>query len=212
MLQTAKYGLGKATVKGASAAICDGKLISIINTVSMHQITPIQHNLQRSFDATIGLYFNTSVTTNVLQQLLADKRSANTRRAYERDVTQFFKFMTGKEVTPDLVLEFLHLERTQAITVVLKYKANLIQQGLKEATVNRRIAAIKSLVAMGRKIGICNYSLEDIKREKVAKYRDTTGLSSEAFKQVLAVCDRSTLIGKRDYALLRLLWVAYEAE
>jgi len=206
MLQTAKYGLGKATVKGASAAICDGKLISIINTVSMHQITPIQHNLQRSFDATIGLYFNTSVTTNVLQQLLADKRSANTRRAYERDVTQFFKFMTGKEVTPDLVLEFLHLERTQAITVVLKYKANLIQQGLKEATVNRRIAAIKSLVAMGRKIGICNYSLEDIKREKVAKYRDTTGLSSEAFKQVLAVCDRSTLIGKRDYALLRLLW------
>jgi integrase/recombinase XerC len=172
----------------------------------MHFFTPSQHNLQRSFDATIGTSFDTSVTPDVLQQLLADKRSANTRRAYEKDVTQFFRFMTGKEVTPDLVLEFLHLERTQAVSVVLKYKASLIQQGLKEATVNRRIAAIKSLVAMGRKIGVCNYSLEDIKGEKVAKYRDTTGIDAESFRRVLAVCDRATLQGKRDYALLRLLW------
>lgn len=172
----------------------------------MNQITPTQHNLQRSFDATIGTSFDTSVTPDVLQQLLADKRSPNTRRAYEKDVTQFFQFMTGKQVTPDLVLEFLHLERTQAVSVVLKYKASLIQQGLKEATINRRLAAIKSLVAMGRKIGVCNYGLEDVAGEKVAKYRDTTGIDSEAFKRVLQQCDRSTLIGKRDYALLRLLW------
>lgn len=170
---------------------------------------PTEHSLTRlnaSLDATIGTSFDTSVTPDVLQQLLADKRSANTRRAYERDVTQFFKFMTGKEVTPDLVLEFLHLERTQAVSVVLKYKASLIQQGLKEATVNRRIAALKSLVAMGRKIGVCNFSLEDIKGEKVEKYRDTSGIDAESFSRVLAVCDRATLIGKRDYALLRLLW------
>jgi len=172
----------------------------------MHQIPSSQHKLTRSFNATIGTSFDTSVTPDVLQQLLADKRSANTRRAYEKDVTQFFKFMTGKEVTPDLVLEFLHLERTQAVSVVLKYKASLIQKDLKEATVNRRIAAIKSLVAMGRKIGVCNFSLEDVKGEKTQKYRDTSGISSEAFKQVLAQCDRSTLQGKRDYALLRLLW------
>jgi integrase/recombinase XerC len=114
--------------------------------------------------------------------------------------------MTGKQVTPDLVLEFLHLERTQAVSVVLKYKASLIQQGLKEATINRRLAAIKSLVAMGRKIGVCNYGLEDVGGEKVQKYRDTTGIDSETFKRVLQECDRSTLSGKRDYALLRLLW------
>lgn len=172
----------------------------------MHQITPTQHNLQRSLDATIGTSFDTSVTPDVLQQLLADKRSPNTRRAYEKDVTLFFQFMTGKSVTPDLVLEFLHLERTQAVSVVLKYKAELIQKGLKEATINRRLAAIKSLVAMGRKIGVCNFSLEDVSGEKVAKYRDTTGIDSETFKRVLQQCDRSTLQGKRDYALLRLLW------
>jgi integrase/recombinase XerC len=172
----------------------------------MQQITPSQHNLTRSFDATIGTSFDTSVTPDVLQQLLADKRSPNTRRAYEKDVTLFFEFVTGKQVTPDLVLEFLHLERTAAVSVVLKYKACLIQKGLKEATINRRLAAIKSLVAMGRKIGVCNYGLEDVSGEKVGKYRDTSGIDSEAFKSVLAVCDRTSLAGKRDYALLRLLW------
>jgi integrase/recombinase XerC len=172
----------------------------------MHQITPSQHNLERSFDATIGTSFDISVTPDVLQQLLADKRSPNTRRAYEKDVTLFFEFVTGKQVTPDLVLEFLHLERTAAVSVVLKYKASLIQKGLKEATINRRLAAIKSLVAMGRKIGVCNYGLEEVSGEKVSKYRDTSGIDSEAFKSVLTVCDRFTLAGKRDYALLRLLW------
>jgi integrase/recombinase XerC len=168
-----------------------------------------EHSLTRltaSLDATIGTSFDTSVTPDVLQQLLADKRSPNTRRAYEKDVTLFFEFVTGKQVTPDLVLEFLHLERTAAVSVVLKYKAQLIQKGLTEATINRRLAAIKSLVAMGRKIGVCNFSLEDVRGEKTQKYRDTTGISSEAFKQVLSQCDCNTLIGKRDYALLRLLW------
>ena len=55
-------------------------------------------------------------------------------------------------------------------------------------------------------MGHCVYSLEDIKGEKVHKYRDTTGISPEAFKQVLEVPNRDTLQGKRDYALLRLLW------
>jgi integrase/recombinase XerC len=102
-------------------------------------------------------------------------------------------------------LEFLHLEERQAVSVVLKYKAKLIDKGLKEATVNRRLAAVKSLVEMGRKLGACHYSLEDIKGEKIVGYRDTTGLT-ETFERILQQCDRATKAGKRDYALLRLLW------
>lgn len=179
----------------------------IINTGAMQPITPSQHNLELSLDAKIERYFDSLDTDpDVLQQLLADKRSPNTKRAYEKDVNDFFKEMTGTVVTPDSVLEFLHLERQKAVAVVLKYKAKLIAKGLKESTVNRRIAAIKSLVVMGRKLGVCNYGLEDVKGEKVERYRDTSGISSDAFKQVLRQCDRDTLQGKRDYALLRLLW------
>jgi hypothetical protein len=62
-----------------------------------------------------------------------------------------------------LVLEFLHLEQRHAVALVLKYKAHLIKRKLAEATVNRRLSAIKSMVEMGRRLGVCNYYLDDVK-------------------------------------------------
>jgi integrase/recombinase XerC len=51
--------------------------------------------LEASFDAKIERYFDTLDTEpDVLKQLLADKRSENTRRAYERDVNDFLVTMT----------------------------------------------------------------------------------------------------------------------
>ena len=163
--------------------------------------------LEASLDAKISRYFDTLDTEpDVLKQLLAHKRSENTRRAYERDVNDFLKTMTGKSACTDNVLEFLHLDERQAVSVVLKYKAKLIDKGLKEATVNQRLAAVKSLVEMGRKLGACHYTLGDIKGEKVTSYRDTTGVDTKTFERLLSGCDRTTLAGSRDYALLRLLW------
>jgi integrase/recombinase XerC len=163
--------------------------------------------LEASLDAKISRYFDTLDTEpDVLKQLLAHKRSENTRRAYERDVNDFLKTMTGKFACTDNVLEFLHLDERQAVSVVLKYKAKLIDKGLKEATVNQRLAAVKSLVEMGRKLGACHYTLGDIKGEKVTSYRDTTGVDTKTFERLLSGCDRTTLAGARDYALLRLLW------
>lgn len=163
--------------------------------------------LQASLDAKIGDSFYTLDTDpDVLSQLLADKRSENTRLAYEKDINDFLKVMTGKPATPDVVLEFLHLEQKQAISVVLKYKAQMIRKGLKEATVNRRLAALKSLVVTGRKLGVCDFSLEDVESERVQKYRDTSGIDRATFEVILNQCNLSTVKGKRDYALLRLLW------
>ncbi|MBW4606882.1 MAG: tyrosine-type recombinase/integrase [Hassallia sp. WJT32-NPBG1] len=164
--------------------------------------------LESSLSAKIERYFDTLDTDpDVLAQLLSDKRSQNTRDAYAKDIRDFFREMTNGEPTQDRVLEFLHLEERQAIAAVLKYKSQLFKRGLKEATVNRRLAAIKSLVLMGKKLGVCAYSLTDlIKGEKAEKYRDTSGVSREAFRLILQQCDRNTTKGKRDYALLRLLW------
>ncbi|PSO53355.1 MAG: hypothetical protein BRC35_16200, partial [Cyanobacteria bacterium QH_10_48_56] len=89
---------------------------------------------------------------------------------------------------------------------VLKYKATLLEKGLAEATINRRLASVKALVDFARKIGKCDFTLQDIKGEKVQSYRDTTGISAESFKALLTIPNRSTLKGKRDYALLMLLW------
>ncbi len=145
---------------------------------------------------------------DLMAELLADKRSPNTRTAYAKDLRDFFGFAAGvAEPTPELVAEFLSLERLQALALVLRYKAHLRnERGLKEATVNRRLAALKSLVNFAGRLGKCHYTLSDVKGEKVVRYRDTRGISQESYRRMLAVPERGTLKGKRDYAILRLLW------
>ncbi len=169
----------------------------------MRDIHP-QYHLESSLTSKIERHFSTG--TDVLEQFLIDKRNPRTRKAYSDDLNDFFKATTGDNATKDSVLEFLHLERSSAITVVLNYKAKLFDKGLSEATVNRRLAAIKSLCAMGRKLGICHFTLEDIKGEKVQQYRDTSGISPDEYRKVLALCDKTKIYGIRDYALLKLLW------
>jgi integrase/recombinase XerC len=150
--------------------------------------------------------FNIQPQEDILENLLANKRSENTRRAYAKDLKDFFVTMAGVEPDRNLIAEFLQLTRFNATALVLKYKAVLIDRNLSEATINRRLAAIKSLVNYARQIGMCDYSLDDIAGEKVKAYRDTSGVSLEAYRQVLDIVDRTTLKGKRDYAILRLLW------
>lgn len=143
---------------------------------------------------------------DLVQQLLSDKRSPNTRRAYAKDLKDFFGTIANSDPTPELVSQFLRLDRFSAIALVVRYKAQLIERGLAEATVNRRLAAIKSLVKLARRLGKCEFTLEDVEGERVKAYRDTTGIDTQSFKKMLAVPDRDTLKGKRDYALLLLLW------
>lgn len=147
-----------------------------------------------------------NVERDIVSELLADKRSEGTRRAYAKDLKDFFQVVANSEPSPAVVAAFLKLDRYQAFSLVLRYKAHLITKGLKEATINRRLAAVKSLVSFSRKLGHCAFTLEDIQGEKVKPYRDTRGIDLKTFKRVLAQCDRSTLKGKRDYAILHLLW------
>ncbi|NCR23527.1 MAG: tyrosine-type recombinase/integrase [Microcystis aeruginosa L111-01] len=136
----------------------------------------------------------------VLSDWLATKRSPHTRRVYQKDIENFLA---------DLNLElgkFLTLDRHGAYALVSRYKGDLIKNNLKSATINRRLAAIKSLVAFSYNCGHCEFMLEAVKGEKLSAYRDTTGIDPEAFKTVLSAIDRTSLKGIRDYALLMLLW------
>lgn len=150
--------------------------------------------------------FTSGLEKDLLAEHLADTRSPNTRRAYAWDLRDFFLTATSSEPTPELLAEFLGMGQDAAIAVVLRYKATLIERELKEATVNRRLSAVRSLVNYARKVGKCEWGLQDICGEKVRTYRDTTGVDKEDWQRVIAAPDRSTLKGKRDYAILRLLW------
>ncbi|NUN66294.1 tyrosine-type recombinase/integrase [Pseudanabaena biceps] len=143
---------------------------------------------------------------DILTALLTDKRSLNTRRAYEKDLEYFFRAAYGQKPTEIVIAQFLQLNRFEAIAIALRYKSDLIARGLKESTINRRLSALKSLVNFAAKLGKCNWTLDDVPTETVQSYRDTTGIKPDGIRKMLLSIDRTSPKGKRDFAILRLLW------
>ena len=138
--------------------------------------------------------------------LLEDKRSANTRRAYQHDVRAFFLSQYGSEADPALVRAFLAQTAPQMAAQLLQYKAGLIREKRSEATINRRLSAMLSLVRFARRVGLTEADPKAyVDGEKVVAYRDTRGITSDQARRLLRQPDRTTLKGKRDYALLLLL-------
>lgn len=148
----------------------------------------------------------TKFNPDILSALLSDKRSLNTRRAYEKDLRYFFLAAYGQKPTEAVIAQFLQLNRFEAIAIALHYKSDLIAKGLTESTINRRLSALKSLVNFAAKLGKCNWNLDDVQTETVQTYRDTTGIKPDGIRQMLLKIDRNTDKGKRDFAILRLLW------
>ncbi len=146
------------------------------------------------------------VETDLLEALLEDKRSESTRKAYRKDLMDFFRFAASSEPTPELIEEFLALPQQSALAIGMSYKESLRARGLAEATINRRLSAIKSLVSFARKLGRTTLNLQDLKGDKVVPYRDTTGVSPKDYRKILDAPNPTTVKGKRDRAILRLLW------
>jgi integrase/recombinase XerC len=154
----------------------------------------VVQKLENALSAKIEAYFAGSIDSDpdVLEELLKSKNSEGTRRAYRKDINDFFTRMTAVRPNRDSILEFLHLEGHKATLVVTKYRSILAEAGLAPNTINRRLAAIKSLVAFGRKLGVCNYAV-DVDSIPVQSYRDTSGCTGEEFLTVIKGCDIARL-------------------
>lgn len=141
----------------------------------------------------------------LLDDWLSRSRSPHTKRMYRSNVTAFFQSI-GYRVTPDILAQFLLLDSHQAFELVSQYHGSLIAQKLAPATINQKLAAIKSLVNYASMSGKCHYTLVNIKAEKLTQYRDTKGIPFEQFKLMMDAVDTDTIKGLRDRAILLLLW------
>jgi integrase/recombinase XerC len=56
-----------------------------------------------------------SAERDILAELLADKRSEGTRRAYAKDLKDFFQVVANSEPSPAVVAAFLKLDRYQRL-------------------------------------------------------------------------------------------------
>jgi integrase len=122
--------------------------------------------------------------------------SAHTRRAYIAAFDQFFSLAAGSG-------------RPVCRSLLMEYRAQMIDQGLSASTINVRLSAIRKLVSEARD----NDLLDAVEAARILTVpgvptrgvRLGNWLTSEEAKTLLAVPDRGTLIGKRAFAILSVL-------
>lgn len=131
-------------------------------------------------------------------------RNARTLDAYRRDLEDFRAF-TGAETPTEAARLLLSRGHGPANALALQYRAHLVGRKLAPATVNRRLAALRSLVKLASRTGMVPWNL-DVDSVKSEAYRDTRGPGREGFIRLLDAVEGRHAKASRDRALLRLLF------
>ncbi len=132
-------------------------------------------------------------------------RNARTLAAYSADLADFVAYLGARDVdaAASALLGGGHGAANEA---ALGYRAHLVGRGLSPATVNRRLAALRSLVKLARTLGMVTWNLE-VASVPSQTYRDTRGPGVDGFRRLLEQLDaRVDAKAKRDRAALRLLF------
>src|SRR5207302_1465260 len=128
-----------------------------------------------------------------------------TRRAYAGDLQDFAAWCSAPTAHAAAAQLLAH-GHGHANAVALRYRARLLEEGKSPATVNRRLAALRSLVKLARTLGLVAWEL-DVPGVRSESYRDTRGPGKDGFRKLLAQLERrSDRKGVRDRAILRLLF------
>jgi integrase/recombinase XerC len=155
---------------------------------------------------------------DLIEALIASQHKSTTRHTYRQNIRYFADYLLhglalkGSRITLSdqevkrVMGEFLALEQNTAIAYVVQYQNELIEADYTPNTISIRIASIRALTRFAHKKGFCSFIIEDLQNIGNEVYRDTTGVSKDIFAQIVSNIDLSTQAGKRDYAILRLLW------
>ena len=131
-------------------------------------------------------------------------RTPSTLAAYRQSIEDFAAWLgCGAD---DAARRLLGSGPGPANELALRYRNAMTDRGMKSSTVSVRLSALRSLVKVARMVGAVNWSL-DVPLPKVKAYRDTRGPGAESVAgMVEAVGERTDAKGKRDVAILRLLF------
>jgi len=118
--------------------------------------------------------------------------SPHSKRNYAKALDDLFQFCASRPLSRSLLME---------------WRAGM--ESLSPSTINVRLSAVRKLVGEARRAGMIGQeeaaSLTDIPNIRQKGIRLGNWLTREQAKELLAVPDRATLKGKRDYVILALL-------
>lgn len=141
----------------------------------------------------------------IIDQLLATKRTPATRAAYRSDLAGLARFLKDLPTCPSLEL-FVSLPEEDIQRITQAYKQELIARGMAIATVNRRLAVVRALLAYACERGLAaTDACSLVRNQRVTAIMPAFKLSAMKLRCLLVLPDHQSVRGLRDAALLRLL-------
>ena len=137
--------------------------------------------------------------------LFLSSHSAATNYAYRKDLVALADFLNSLSAE-EAGVWLLGATSSEVNLVIKTWQRQMLSSGLSPATVNRRLAAVRSLLALGRALGATasEIRLGDL---RTCPTRDTRGPGANAIAQMLALLEREkTPKSQRDLCILRLLY------
>ena len=138
---------------------------------------------------------NRNVAFRELREMVLNSvASDHSKRNYAKALDDLFAFCASRPLSRALLME---------------YRAAMLEKKLSASTVNVRLSAIRKLVGEAQRNGILDAEqaakMTDVPNLRQQGTRLGNWLTRDQAKELLAVPDRSTIKGKRDYCILALL-------
>jgi len=158
-----------------------------------------------------------------------DSLAPNTKLAYGKDLADFAGFLMSitpdawadSELNPEVLATFRRCPDRRAASELLwaigngtanalatAYATSMDERKLASATIARRLTALRSIVAYGRRVGRIVWTL-DVKSPPVVRYRDVRGPGKAEWKALAAdarsEASKGTAKARRDLAILLLM-------
>src|SRR5438552_14022529 len=116
-------------------------------------------------------------------------RSPQTLRAYSNDLRHFAGWLGGflgplSLSTAEAVTTLLTKPQGEANEIVRAYRSAMTERGLSPSTINRRLSALRSLVALGKELGFVTFDLAT-RNVRAEAYRDTRGPEPDAMAALI---------------------------
>lgn len=125
-------------------------------------------------------------TSSDVAAAFTESLSGRTRVEYGRILAHFAQWI-GQPDVPSLARLLLTLTPGHANATVLAWRNAMREQGLAPATVNQRLAAVRSLVKFARMTGVVTWAL-DVPSVKMEKTTDRRGPGEDGYAKMVAAC------------------------
>ncbi|NQU62686.1 MAG: site-specific integrase, partial [SAR324 cluster bacterium] len=125
-------------------------------------------------------------------------KSSKTGLLYQTDLDAFRNYL-GVGTVQAALINLFESPHSRANLTVIHYKSLMLIEGLKPATVNRRLSALRSLTKEARRNGFLKWKL-DVSNEKLPPGHKNKPLDNKSFEEMLekAGSQRNALKSARD--------------